>query len=195
MDTTNDVTTRSPSILTIEGREYALYQGFLQRTMLWDVRLLWLDATRNFVLVLYVALMTYALLFTDLWFLLGAVALAPAYAVVMRHIDSHSAAVISVSVVEKDRQGPTSTLFVFVRSIRTASTRGNSRFTASVQTDMADFLLSAIGPDLVRGRRSLPRIPTDLRNPKARRFAWASCSYSVAMLPPLIYAVVEIVRR
>ena len=47
MDTTHDVATRAPSILIIEGREYVLYQGFLQRTRLVDVKLLWLDAPKN----------------------------------------------------------------------------------------------------------------------------------------------------
>ena len=195
MDTTNDVTTRSPSILMIEGREYALYQGFRQRTKLWDVRLLWLDATGNLVLVVYTALMTKALIFTDLWFLFGAVVLVLPYAAVMRYIDSHSVAVIPVSVVEQDRQGPTATLSIFLRSIRGFSTRPDGRYTATVHTDMADFLLGAIGPDRTRGRRSLPRIPKKLRNPKVRRFAWASCPYQVSMLPLLIYPVVVLARR
>jgi hypothetical protein len=179
----------------IEGREYALYQGFLQRTRLVDVKLLWLDATGNLVLVLYVALMTKALIFTDLWFLFGAVVLVLPYAAVSSFMRSHSVEVVPVSVVEKERQGLTSTLFIFTRPQRSFSTDRGARLTATVHTDMADFLLGAIGPDRARGRRSLPRIPNKLRNPKVRRFAWASCPYQVSMLPLLIYLVVVLIRR
>jgi hypothetical protein len=115
--------------------------------------------------------------------------------VLSHYIDSHSVAVIPVSVVEKDRQGPSATLYIFLRSVRGFSTRRDGRYTATVHTDMADFLLGAIGPDRAHGRRSLPRIPTELRNPKARLFAWGSYAYSVSMLAALVVLVVVRVSR
>src|SRR5665647_3003003 len=106
MDTTHDVATRAPSILMIEGREYALYQGFLERTRLVDVRLLWLDGAKNLLLPVWVALMMSTVIFHDLlWSVFGFVVLILAALVLGHYIDSHSVAVIPVSVVEKDRQG------------------------------------------------------------------------------------------
>jgi hypothetical protein len=120
VDTIHDVATRSPSILMIEGREYALYQGFLERTKLVDVKLLWLDGAKNLALLLAVALMTVSFTLPDssLWFAFGFLAAGLAFAAVSSFMDSHSVAVVPVSVVEKERQGLTSTLFIFTRPQR-----------------------------------------------------------------------------
>ncbi|NYI41825.1 hypothetical protein [Demequina lutea] len=196
MHTTDETVTRSPSILMIEGREYALYQGFRERTKLMDVKLLWLDGAKNLLLPVWVALMMSEVLFHDLlWSVFGLVMLILAAVVVGHYIDSHSVAVIPVSVVEKDRQGPSATLYIFLRSVRGFTTRRDGRYTATVHTDMADFLLGAIGPDRAHGRRSLPRIPTELRNPKARRFAWGSYSHWVSNLALAVFVVVLLVSR
>jgi hypothetical protein len=196
MDTTNDVTTRSPSILMIEGREYALYQGFRERTKLVDVKLLWVEEAKNLLTPVNVALMMSTVILHEYsWYFFGIVVLILAALVLGHYIDSRSVAVIPVSVVEKDRQGPSATLSIFLRSVRGFTTRRDGRYTATVHTDMADFLQGAIGPDRAHGRRTLPRIPTELRNPKVRWFVWGSYANSFTALAVLVLALVLLARR
>jgi len=196
MSTTENVATQSPSILMIEGREYALYQGFRERTKLVDVKLLWVEEAKNLLIPVWVALMTsWVIWHALLWYVLGFVVLGLAAVVLGHYIDSRSVAVIPVSVVEKDRQGPTATLSIFLRSVRGFSTRRDGRYMATVHTGMADFLLGAIGPDRVHGRRTLPRIPMELRNPKALRFAWGSYAYLVSTLAFTVVLVAVLLAR
>ena len=197
MRTADETVTRSPSILMIEGREYALYQGFRERTKLVDVKLLWVEEAKNLLIPMYIALMTsWVIWHALLWFVFGFVVLVLAAVVLGHYIDSRSVAVIPVSVVEKDRQGRSATLSIFLRSVRGFSTRRDGRYTATVHTDMADFLLGAIGPDRAHGRRTLPRIPAELRNPKARRFAWGSYAYLVSTLAfTVVLVAVYLARR
>jgi hypothetical protein len=197
MGTTNDVTTRSPSIVIIEGREYALYQGFLQRTRLVDVKLLWLDTARNLAMLLYGVLMVvyFSRLDSSVWFLVGALAVGLASSVVSSFMRSHSVAVVLVSVVEKERQGLTSTLFIFTRPQPSFSTDRGARLTATVHTDMADFLVGAVGPGRARGFKSRPRVPAELSYPNVRPYVWFSYAYAFAALGLLVAVVVVLVRR
>lgn len=197
MHTTDETVIRSPSILMIEGREYALYQGFLERTRLVDVKLLWLNAPKNLAMLLYGVLMVVYFSRPDssLWFAFAAFAAGLASAPVSSFMRSHSVEVVPVSVVEKDRQGPSSTLFIFTRSTRSSSTRRDARFTATVHTDMADFLLGAIGPGRARGFKSRPRVPTELSYPKLRRYVWFPYANTFAAFALPVVLVIALITR
>jgi hypothetical protein len=197
MDTTHDVATRAPSILMIEGREYALYQGFLERIRLMDVKLLWLDAAKNLAILLYGVLILISVARPDSssWVFVGALAAALSSAAGSYFMVSHSVAVVPTTVVEKDRQGPSATLYIFVRSMLAFSTRRDARFTATVHTDMADFLLSAFAEGQSRRFRRRPRVPSAFMTPRAHRQAWASSAGLLVAFLALVSIYVAVVNR
>jgi hypothetical protein len=197
MDMIDDAATRPPSVILIDGREYALYQGFRERTKLVDVKWLWLDAAKNFAILLSSVLLAVSLTHPDssLWLLIGYLAAVFAFVAVSFFMESRSVAVVPVSVVEKDRQAPSATLYIFLRSVGGFSTRRDGRYTATVHIDMADFLLGAVDRGRARRFSSRPRIPAELRNPTVWRFVWGSYANSIAALAVLVVAFVILVTR
>ncbi|NYI41826.1 hypothetical protein [Demequina lutea] len=172
MDMIDDAATRPPSVILVNGREYMLYDEFLGRIKMAEVKLLWFYSS-----LLWVGALTFALLlpFTEAWWpIFIAIALLLVMCAGVFFMFSRPVMTTPVTVVETHRNGTSSRLSV--------STRRHGTLTVTAHADMADFLLRAITAD--RRRRFSPRrdVPADLVHPKMMRHVWSGTAASVAML-------------
>lgn len=155
----------------IDGREFMLYDEFLGRIRMAEVKMMWLYSSTLWVFVLFYALL---LPFTEAWWpifianVLLLIAIAGTVFMFRRPVIT-----TPTTVVEMDRSGTTSRLSV--------ATRRHGTLTVTTHTDMADFLLRAITAD--RRRRFTPRrdVPAELVHPTMMRHVWNGAAVGVAM--------------
>ena len=197
MSTTDDVTTQSPGIMMIEGREYALYQGLLERIQIADAKLLWVNNAQEWAGTLFVVLAAINAARPDssLWLAFAALAAALGSVALSFFMDSRDALTTPFTVVERDRAGGRSTLVITSKSQRVSSTRPTGTTFATVHTEMADFLLTAFSEEKSRRFRQRPRVPAALRTPRALHQARAANASQLVALVALISIAVAFVNR
>lgn len=176
MTTTDDVTTQSPGILMIEGREHVLYQGFLERIRIANARLLWLNTASVWFVALFTILTAIDIAHPDSswWIYIAALAAIVSSVAFSLFMESRDVLSTPFAVVERDRAGGSSTLVITSRPQRGFSTRPTVVRFATVHPEMADFLRTAFSGGQSRRYRQRPRVPVEFRTSRARRQAWAS---------------------
>jgi len=197
MDTTDDVTTRSPKILMIEGREYALYQGLLDPIKIADVKLLWLNTVQNWLLTLFAVLIATDIARPDSrwWFFGGAYAALAGSAALSVFMRNHDVLITPSAGAATDSAEGSSTLAVTPQSGGVFSTRLGVVEYATVDPKMADYLLTAFAKGKTRTFRRPPRIPSTLLTPRARRQAWVSNAGLFVALVALVSIVTSVALR
>jgi len=197
MDTTDDVTTRSPKILMIEGREYVLYQGFLERIQIADVKLLWLNTVQNWLLTLFAVLIATDIARPDSgwWFFGGGYAAFAGSAALSVFMRNHDVLVTPSASSTKDGDMGSSTLAVAAQSGGRFYTGPNVIKTVTVHPEMENFLLDAFAEGQPHSFRQRPRVQSAFTMPSARRQAWASNAGSFVGLLALASIVATVVLR
>jgi hypothetical protein len=197
MGTTNDVTTRSPSILMIEGRNHVLYQGFLQRIRIADARLLWLDTVKGWGITLFAVLAAINAVRPDSspWLAFVGLAAISGSAALSVFLDNRAALATPFAVVERARDGEVSTLAITSTSPRMFSTSPFITQFATVHTEMADFLLTAFAEGYFGSFRKRPRVPAALTTSSARRRSRADSASLLVALGGFVSIVVAVVIR
>jgi hypothetical protein len=197
MGTTDDVTTRSPGILMIEGREYVLYQGFLERLRIADAKLLWLNTAKMWAFGVSAVLMAINAFRSDstLWFAYGAFAAIVCASAISALIVNRDLVTIPDAVGERERAAGSSTLEIISLSQRGFSVRPPVLHVATVHPQMADFLLTEIPVGHTWSFRQRPRLPAALATPRARRQAWAANAGPLVALVGVVAIVVAIATR
>ena len=197
MATIDDVFTRSPRVLMIQGREHVLYQGSFERIRIADSKLLWLNAAKEWALALFVGLMVADYFVPDsvLWLVFAALPAVVVYGAVSFYMDSRSVLGTPFSIVERDRSGTSSTLSISTKSTMLFSMHPTVTHIATAHTDMADFLVGAYGVNQPRGFRQRPRIPTELAHPTARLHRWSSVGAFFTIAASFVVLVVFVFTR
>ena len=184
MTTTDDVTTQSPSIVMIGGREYVLIQHLLERVQIAEARLLWRGSVFAWGFLLIPLNIANGTLFdTNGWVLFGMFA-ALFVLFAMRFFGKDRSVVITpVTVSEEDRSGTESQLAISTRE---------GTVTATVHTDMADFLLRTVSTDRTRRARLRREIPS---KHKGRGLGWYEWNLIAAIVTTIAaIVVIEVVR-
>jgi len=197
MDTIHDAATRSPSILMIEGREHVLYQGFLERLRIADARLLWLNTAKMWAFGVCAVLLAINAFRSDstLWFAYGAFAAIVCSSAISAFIVNRDLVTIPDAVGERERAAGSSTLEIISLSQRVFSVRPPVLRVATVQPEMADFLLTEIPVGHTWSFRQRPRLPAALTTTRARRQAWAANAGPLVALVGVVAIVVAIATR
>jgi hypothetical protein len=197
MDKIDDVTTRSPSILMIEGVEHVLYEGFVERIKIADANLLWLNTAKMWALALYAVLIAINAFRSDssLWLPFAGLAVISGSAVLSVFLDNRAVLTIPFAVAERDRAGEWSTLAITSQPLRMFSTNPIVTQFATVHPAMADFLLTAFSGERSRPFRERPRLPAALTTPRARRQAWAANAGPLVALVGVVAIIVAIATR
>jgi len=197
MTRTDDVTTKSPSILMIEGCEHVLYQGLTARFRIADARLLWLNTARGWLIALYALLsaINAARSHFSLW--LSFVGLAAIGGAVALSVFTENRGVLTtpLAVVERERAGGSSTLAITAKSPRSFSGQPTVTQFATVHPEMADFLLAAFAEGQSRRFRQRPRVPVALSTRRARVQSWAEIVGLLVAIVALVLIVVAMVNR
>ncbi len=197
MSTTDDVTTQSPGIMMIEGREYALYQGFSERIRIADVKLLWLNTAKDWGVTLFaiLAAISAARPETNPWLSFAGLAALSGSAALSVFMDHRAVLITPFAGVEKERAEGSSTLAVTSQSPRVFSRRPTMIQSATVHPEMADFLLTAFSEGQSRRFRQRPRVPAAFRTPRARRQEWASNTGTLVALLALVSIAIAVATR
>ncbi len=186
MDTIYPVTPQSPDILLIGGREHVLYHGLFEPLKIVDARLLWLNSVLAWAVALYTVLLVLTLGDDGWWTLLAVTAAAVPLIAVGAFIENRSGVTTPVAIDEKDRSGTWSRMII--------STRRHAPLTATVHTDMADFLLATIADGQTRRFTSRPEIPFELRHPGMQRHVWiAAVGWAIEIPAAVVLAASVIV--
>lgn len=180
MDTIYPSTPQSPSILLIGGREHVLYHGLFEPLRIADAKLLWLNSAVAWLSILYLVLIAASLGDDGWWSYLAAFAALLAVAAIGSFMKSRSVVTTPVAINEKDRRGTWSRLAI--------STRRHGTLTATVNTDMADFLLTTLAAGQTRRFTSRPDIPVELTHPGTQRHVWISAVGTAVALLALVAA-------
>jgi len=197
VSTTENVTTQSRGILTIQGREYALYQEFLGPIKITDVKLLWLNTASTCLITLFAVLMAIDATRPESnpWLFFGGFVAAAASASLSIFMDKRAVLITPSIGVSGDGADGSSTLAVTSQSRRVSSTRLGVVQDATAHPEMADFLRNAFAEGNTRNFRQRPRLPSELMTPSARRQAWASNAGQFVALLALVSIAVAFVNR
>jgi len=186
MGTIDEVTTRSPRILMIGGREHVLVQGLGERIQIADPRLLWRESARVWMFLLFPVLniANGELFDTNGWVLLGTFAVLGVALAMSFFGKGRSVMITPVTVVETERSGTWSQLAM--------STPRNVSTIATVHTDMADFLLRTVSADRTRRARLRREIPSELKGRGSGWYEWNVLAAVIATIAAIV--VIYLVR-
>jgi len=197
MGTIDEVSTRSPRILMIGGRDHVLYQGSMSRIRIADAKMLWLDAAKGWGITIFAVLAAINAVLPkySMWLaLVGLAAIFSSLALTV-FIGNRAALTIPFAVVANDSAGESTTLTITSSSQRVFSTNPTVTQFATVSPEMADFLLTAFTEGHFGSYRKRPRVPAALTTSGARRQAWTeSASLAVALLGTVSIFIAVIIR-
>ena len=171
MDSTDNATPWSPSVLLINGRKYMLYDEYVGPIKFADITRLWLVAA--VVWTPFLSLGMGSAMRMGMWesptaWAISGVVMLLAIGVAIAGLVTLAAGPIfmtPVAVTEVDRQGTWSTLSI--------ATRRRTVLTVVAHVNMADFLVGAVTGEV---GWSAPRhpIPADLTHPAMRGYVMSS---------------------